>query len=48
MANAPLAAIGTATWIGLPIARTLGNCLSMSNIEAPEALALGLLNEGGA
>src|SRR5216683_1838292 len=53
--------------IGLPIARTLGNCLSMSNIsrltsligpartkdliftarliEAPEALALGLLNE---
>src|SRR3979409_2687712 len=53
--------------IGFPIARTLGNCLSMSNIsrvvslvgparakdmifkarlvEAPEALALGLLNE---
>jgi enoyl-CoA hydratase/carnithine racemase len=52
---------------GFPIARTLGNCLSMSNIsrltallgpartkdiiftarlvEAPEALALGLLNE---
>src|SRR6267378_1311255 len=60
--------IGTeATRIGYPIARTLGNCLSMSNIsrlvsligpartkdlifkarlvEAPEALALGLLNE---
>jgi len=60
--------IGTATSrIGFPIARTLGNCLSMSNIsrlvalvgpartkdlifnarlvEAPEALALGLLNE---
>ena len=60
--------IGTAsTRIGFPIARTLGNCLSMSNIsrltalvgpartkdliftarlvEAPEALALGLLNE---
>ena len=60
--------IGTATTrIGFPIARTLGNCLSMSNIsrltaligpartkdlifkarlvEAPEALALGLLNE---
>jgi len=56
-----------ATRIGFPIARTLGNCLSMSNIsrlvslvgpartkdlifkarlvEAPEALALGLLNE---
>src|SRR3954451_16215160 len=53
--------------IGFPIARTLGNCLSMSNIsrlvsligpartkdlifkarliDAPEALALGLLNE---
>ena len=53
--------------VGFPIARTLGNCLSMSNIsrlvaligaartkdiiftarlvEAPEALALGLLNE---
>jgi enoyl-CoA hydratase/carnithine racemase len=53
--------------MGFPIARTLGNCLSMSNIsrltalvgpartkdliftarlvEAPEALALGLLNE---
>src|SRR5438876_9100310 len=60
--------IGTETArIGFPIARTLGNCLSMSNIsrlvslvgpartkdlifkarlvEAPEALALGLLNE---
>jgi enoyl-CoA hydratase/carnithine racemase len=60
--------IGTAaTRIGFPVARTLGNCLSMSNIsrivaligpartkdviftarliEAPEALALGLLNE---
>jgi enoyl-CoA hydratase/carnithine racemase len=60
--------IGTAsTRFGFPIARTLGNCLSMSNIsrmvalvgpartkdliftarlvEAPEALALGLLNE---
>jgi enoyl-CoA hydratase len=60
--------IGTAaTRIGFPISRTLGNCLSMSNIsrlmalvgpartkdliftarliEAPEALALGLLNE---
>ena len=60
--------IGTAsTRMGFPIARTLGNCLSMSNfsrlisligpartkdliftarlIEAPEALALGLLNE---
>ena len=60
--------IGTAaTRIGFPIARTLGNCLSMSNIsrvvalvgpartkdliftarliEAPEGLALGLLNE---
>jgi enoyl-CoA hydratase len=60
--------IGTKTTkIGFPIARTLGNCLSMSNIsrlvsligpartkdliftarliEAPEALALGLLNE---
>src|SRR4029077_6306560 len=60
--------IGTeATRIGFQIARTLGNCLSMSNIsrlgsligsaptkdlifkarlvEAPEALALGLLNE---
>ena len=60
--------IGTSTTrIGFPIARTLGNCLSMSNIsrlvsligpartkdlifkarlvEAPEALALGLLNE---
>lgn len=60
--------IGTASArIGFPIARTLGNCLSMSNIsrlvaligaartkdiiftarlvEAPEALALGLLNE---
>ena len=60
--------IGTeSTRIGFPIARTLGNCLSMSNIsrvmaligpartkdlifnarlvEAPEALALGLLNE---
>ncbi len=60
--------IGTVTTrIGFPIARTLGNCLSMSNIsrltaligpartkdiiftarlvEAPEALALGLLNE---
>ncbi len=60
--------IGTAaTRIGFPIARTLGNCLSMSNIsrlvsligpartkdlifkarlvEAPEALALGLLSE---
>src|ERR1700749_2328710 len=60
--------IGTASSpIGFPIARTLGNCLSMSNIsrlvalvgpartkdmiftarlvEAPEALALGLLNE---
>jgi enoyl-CoA hydratase/carnithine racemase len=60
--------IGTqAMRIGFPIARTLGNCLSMSNIsrlvsligpartkdlifkarlvEAPEALALGLLNE---
>jgi len=60
--------IGTKTAkIGFPIARTLGNCLSMSNIsrlvsligpartkdlifkarlvEAPEALALGLLNE---
>src|SRR3954451_12117475 len=57
----------TTTRIGFPIARTLGNCLSMSNIsrvvaligpartkdlifkarlvEAPEALALGLLNE---
>src|SRR5258708_13489703 len=56
-----------ATRIGFPIARTLGNCLSMSNIsrlvsligpartkdlifkarlvEAPEALALGLLTE---
>ena len=56
-----------ATRFGFPIARTLGNCLSMSNIsrivalvgpartkdlifkarlvEAPEALALGLLNE---
>jgi enoyl-CoA hydratase/carnithine racemase len=53
--------------MGFPIARTLGNCLSMSNIsrvmalvgpartkdmiftarliEAPEALALGLINE---
>jgi len=60
--------IGTeATRIGFPIARTLGNCLAMSNIsrlvalvgpartkdlifkarlvDAPEALALGLLNE---
>src|ERR1700685_2448628 len=60
--------LGTAAArIGFPIARTLGNCLSMSNIsrltslvgpartkdliftarliEAPEALALGLLNE---
>src|SRR5262249_1774478 len=60
--------IGTASMrFGFPIARTLGNCLSMSNIsrmvaligpartkdlifkarlvEAPEALALGLLNE---
>jgi len=60
--------IGTEnTRIGFPIARTLGNCLSMSNIsrlvslvgpartkdmifkarlvEAPEALALGLLSE---
>jgi len=60
--------IGTAsTRMGFPIARTLGNCLSMSNfsrlisligpartkdliftarlVEAPEALALGLLNE---
>src|ERR1700748_1230712 len=60
--------IGTETTrIGFPIARTLGNCLSMSNIsrvvsligpartkdmifkarlvEAPEALALGLLSE---
>jgi len=60
--------IGTKTTkFGFPIARTLGNCLSMSNIsrvvalvgpartkdlifkarlvEAPEALALGLLNE---
>src|ERR1700751_1780748 len=60
--------IGTeSTRIGFPIACTLGNCLSMSNIsrlvsligpartkdlifkarlvEAPEALALGLLNE---
>jgi enoyl-CoA hydratase/carnithine racemase len=60
--------IGTsAVRMGFPIARTLGNCLSMSNIsrltaligpartkdliftarlvEAPEALALGLLNE---
>src|SRR6201994_536921 len=60
--------IGTRTTkFGFPIARTLGNCLSMSNIsrltalvgpartkdmiftarlvEAPEALALGLLNE---
>jgi enoyl-CoA hydratase len=60
--------IGTETTrIGFPIARTLGNCLSMSNVsrlvsligpartkdlifkarlvEAPEALALGLLNE---
>ena len=60
--------IGTeAIRFGFPIARTLGNCLSMSNIsrivalvgpartkdlifkarlvEAPEALALGLLNE---
>jgi enoyl-CoA hydratase/carnithine racemase len=60
--------IGTeALRIGFPIARTLGNCLSMSNIgrlvsligpartkdliftarlmEAPEALAIGLLNE---
>ncbi|MCK1743538.1 enoyl-CoA hydratase/isomerase family protein [Bradyrhizobium sp. 139] len=60
--------IGTeASRIGFPIARTLGNCLSMSNIsrlvslvgpartkdmifkarlvEAPEALALGLLSE---
>ena len=60
--------IGTSsTRIGFPIARTLGNCLSMSNfsrlialigpartkdliftarlVEAPEALALGLLNE---
>src|SRR6201990_2214008 len=57
----------TSTRFGLPIARTLGNCLSMSNIsrlvslvgpartkdlifkarlvEAPEALALGLLSE---
>ena len=57
----------TTTKFGFPIARTLGNCLSMSNIsrlvsligpartkdlifkarlvEAPEALALGLLNE---
>lgn len=57
----------TTTRIGFPIARTLGNCLSMSNfsrlialigpartkdliftarlVEAPEALALGLLNE---
>lgn len=57
----------TTTRIGFPIARTLGNCLSMSNIsrvmslvgpartkdmiftarliEAPEALALGLINE---
>jgi enoyl-CoA hydratase len=57
----------TTTRMGFPIARTLGNCLSMSNIsrlvsligpartkdliftarliEAPEALALGLLNE---
>ena len=60
--------IGTASArIGFPIARTLGNCLAMSNIsrlmallgpartkdiiftarlvEAPEALAVGLLNE---
>jgi enoyl-CoA hydratase/carnithine racemase len=60
--------IGTSSArIGFPIARTLGNCLSMSNfsrlialigpartkdliftarlVEAPEALALGLLNE---
>src|SRR6202023_3084796 len=59
-----------ATRIGFPIARTLGNCLSMSNIsrmvelvgpartkdliftarlvEAPQALALGLLKEIGA
>jgi enoyl-CoA hydratase/carnithine racemase len=60
--------IGTETTrMGFPIARTLGNCLSMSNIsrvvalvgpartkdlifkarlvEAPEALALGVLNE---
>ena len=60
--------IGTeSTRMGFPIARTLGNCLSMSNIsrlvslvgpartkdlifkarliDAPEALALGLLNE---
>jgi enoyl-CoA hydratase len=60
--------IGTSAMrMGFPIARTLGNCLSMSNIsrltaligpartkdmiftarliEAPEALALGLLNE---
>jgi enoyl-CoA hydratase len=60
--------VGTASArIGFPIARTLGNCLSMSNIsrlvsligpartkdlifkarlvDAPEALALGLLNE---
>ena len=60
--------VGTnTTRFGFPIARTLGNCLSMSNIsrltsligpartkdlifkarlvEAPEALALGLLNE---
>ena len=57
----------TGAKFGFPIARTLGNCLSMSNIsrlvslvgpartkdlifkarlvEAPEALALGLLNE---
>jgi enoyl-CoA hydratase/carnithine racemase len=60
--------IGTvAARIGFPVARTLSNCLSISNIsrlvallgaartkdiiftarliEAPEALALGLLNE---
>jgi enoyl-CoA hydratase/carnithine racemase len=51
--------IGTeATRIGFPIARTLGNCLSLIGpartkdlifkarlVEAPEALALGLLNE---
>src|SRR5487761_2749903 len=41
--------IGTATTrIGFPIARTLGNCLSMSNISRVVALvgpALGLLNE---
>jgi len=62
-----IAAIAGACTGGFPIARTLGNCLSMSNIsrltsligpartkdliftarliEAPEALALGLLNE---